>query len=694
MRRNVVLAVVLVSLIASVSVYGTYNLLFSSSVLPSPSPSPTPVSQPTPTTSLYPSVTASHSPSPTQTAPPSSTPTSTSTPQNNTVVIIDEFDRNVTVALPVNRIVCLNGGSAEIICALGGEDKIVGMGGDANWPQSVNSKTSVGTGSTSVNLELILEMEPDLVVADSSIFYDNATLDTLESVDIPLYIEDPALPDRVDAIVSNFGLILDNEEKAVQINNNTQFYMNLIQQRIQNATPTTFLAPMSYGWYFYGSNSKIVKLMELCGGTNLFANSSGAITPEFAAEANPDVLICQTPAITSNVTVFQETIADFSSRDAFLESTAVKEGRVYAYTYWVGTGIEYPAGALFFAKWLHPDLFADIDPAVVYRQLIQEYFGITPEGVYGYPDIVTITDATGAQATVNLPVRRIVSLTSGFTEIVCALGGENLIVGRGQYSTFPPSVVDMPVAGSSSYSPNVEVILDMAPDVVLTDNMLIGRQQLTQLQDAGIPVIIESPADLSRIATMIHTVGLLVNNETGETELLDWMNYYLDLVSERTANLTASEKPSVYNEYNVDWSAFGPRHSVGQLMSTAGGLNILTNSSTSLITVSAEYVLEHDPDAIFKYAASLGPANVTFYQDKMNALVGRTGFSELSAVKEGHVYLYDYSLIQGLRYPVGLVYFAKCLHPDLFTDVNPTAMLEELNQKFFGVELEGVYVYP
>jgi iron complex transport system substrate-binding protein len=289
------------------------------------------------------------------------------------------------VAIRVNRIVCLNGGDAEIICALGGEDKIIAMAGDANWPPSVNTKPSVGTGSISFNLEMVLTMNPDLVVADSAIFSNNASLDTLTNAGIPVYIEDPALPSRLSAMVSNLGLILGNSAMAEQINNNTQYYLDLIQERIQNATPTTFLAPMSYEWYCFGSTSKIAQLMELCGGVNVFKNATGVITPEFAAESNPQVIICQTPSITSNSTVFQATVNDFMSRDALLETDAVKQGRVYAYNYWLGTGIEYPAGALYFAKWLHPDLFADIDATAIYVQLIQQYFGVTPTGVYGYP---------------------------------------------------------------------------------------------------------------------------------------------------------------------------------------------------------------------------------------------------------------------------------------------------------------------
>lgn len=395
-KLHVIFMLVLAAVIASVAVYGA-SIFYSPSAAPTPSPtsfpsptvsssptlSPTPVASPSQSTS--PTVTENPSVSPTPYTQPTSAPTATPTPQNTTVVITDEFGSNVTVKLPVSRIVCLNGGNGEIICALGGESKIIAIGGTANWPASYNTKPSVGSGSGTFNTEAILSLNPDLLVVDSQIYTNNASLEIIKKAGIPVYVEDPALPNRVNAIVSNMGLVLGNVSMAEKINNNTNYYMNLIQQRIQNEAPTTFLAPMSYQWYVYGINSKIGQLMVLCGGVNVFQNNSGSISPEYAAQSNPKVLICQTPSITNNITIFQSTITDFSTRDALTQTDAVKQGRVHAFNYWLGTGIEYPAGALYFAKWLHPELFTDIDPGAVYKQLIQQYFGVTPNGVYGYP---------------------------------------------------------------------------------------------------------------------------------------------------------------------------------------------------------------------------------------------------------------------------------------------------------------------
>ncbi|MCL0102525.1 hypothetical protein M1N93_00990 [Dehalococcoidia bacterium] len=40
------------------------------------------------------------------------------------------------------------------------------------------------------------------------------------------------------------------------------------------------------------------------------------------------------------------------------------------------------------------------------------------------------------------------------------------------------------------------------------------------------------------------------------------------------------------------------------------------------------------------------------------------------------------------------LYIGKILHPELFADVDPEAILREYFEEFHGVELKGIFVYP
>ncbi len=158
------------------------------------------------------------------------------------------------------------------------------------------------------------------------------------------------------------------------------------------------------------------------------------------------------------------------------------------------------------------------------------YLATYSEPSNNYPDTsdnftpVTITDYRGENITISSPVKRIVSLNSGFTEIICALGGEDLIVGREQFSTFPASMQNVPIVASTASAPNVEDILELEPDLIVSDTMLIGKEALTTFEEAGINVIIEYPAQIDRVQHLITSLGLIMDNSKA-TALIGWMNY-------------------------------------------------------------------------------------------------------------------------------------------------------------------------
>ncbi|MFZ7137747.1 MAG: ABC transporter substrate-binding protein [archaeon] len=621
-------------------------------------------------------------------------------PEGETITIVDGDEAEVTLTLPVNRIGCLNGGLAEVICALGGEDKIVARTDDVAFPVSLLDTPSVGLNAASaINLEVLMSLHPDLVVASSAL--DDETIEIIRSFGVPVIIESTSNIDRLETIVTNFGQILDAPTKAEQILSNNEYYTNIVQERLQNlstAERTTFYYEFRRIWYSMTNQTNMGKILDDCGGVNIASNSSvryATLSAEYVIEQNPEVIIYSLSG-TTNLTDYQAALNELLTRPELQNVPAVKNNRVHVFYYYLGAGIRYPVGELYFAKWFYPDLFADIDPSAVHEQLIRDYFGEPLEGTYAYPETVTVVDALGNKVTINLPVNRIVSLTGGLTEIVCALGAENLIVGRGDYSTFPPSVVEIPVASPSSYSVNMETLLEFEPDLVLADTMMKSKPEyIEQIQAAGIPLIVENTANISRITPIINTLGVIVNNQEKATELVEWIDQYVDLVKERTATLSEREFPSVYIEWTSSWRAIGPAHAIGELMATAGGTNIITNASATTTTVSPEFVLTANPDFMFVTTASMpAPTEVSFYENKMADVLSQTGISSTTAATEENIHLYSYRLIQGIRYPIGLLYFADWLHPTLYEDINPGTVLENMIDQFFGIELDAIYVYP
>jgi iron complex transport system substrate-binding protein len=310
-------------------------------------------------------------------------------------------------------------------------------------------------------------------------------------------------------------------------------------------------------------------------------------------------------------------------------------------------------------------------------------------------ETVTVVDATGVQVNVSTPVERIISLNPGLTEIICALGCEDRIVGRDASSIFPASILEKPIAGQNSYTPNLELLLELTPDLVVADPMLSSNNDaLKKIESAGVPVIIEEPSNVSRVKTMTSNFGLILGKEEKAKEIVDYIESYENLVKERIKNLTPSEKPLVYFEWYKPWYSMAVGSQGHEILVNAGGINIAAEQPLSYPTLSPEYVVEKNPDIIIRMISGDLKGNITGFQTTRNEILSRAGLSATKAVKEGGIYVYDSVVLAGIRYPVGLLYWAKWFHPSLFEDIDPAAIHAQLIQRFFSVTLEGVYAYP
>ncbi|NYT10286.1 MAG: ABC transporter substrate-binding protein, partial [Methanosarcinales archaeon] len=73
----------------------------------------------------------------------------------------------------------------------------------------------------------------------------------------------------------------------------------------------------------------------------------------------------------------------------FGETNAGKNGRIYV-TYFINTlGAGDHIGVLYFAKWLYPDLFGDLDPEQVHQEYIDRFqnvdYDLKEHGAFVYP---------------------------------------------------------------------------------------------------------------------------------------------------------------------------------------------------------------------------------------------------------------------------------------------------------------------
>jgi len=310
-------------------------------------------------------------------------------------------------------------------------------------------------------------------------------------------------------------------------------------------------------------------------------------------------------------------------------------------------------------------------------------------------DTVTIVDSDGHSVDISPPVMRVVSITSPASQIICALDAGDRIVGRDSYSIFPPTLKDVPVVAESSYTPNIEILLELEPDLVIADGMLSDDYR-KRIEDAGVPVIVESSSDPTTVTTVVSHLGVVLDEEDRAEEVNGFIEHYQEIIEERTADLEEGDKPEVFLEWSTPYFSASSETPFHNHITSAGGINIAGEESAKYPTVSPEWIVEKDPDVIIRCVYATENLTEEMLEEARDEIFSRPGFDSVAAVKDDRVQVHILGgpLISGVRSIVGELYLAKWFHPDLFEDIDPEEVHEELVQKFFGQELEGVYVYP
>ncbi len=221
----------------------------------------------------------------------------------------------------------------------------------------------------------------------------------------------------------------------------------------------------------------------------------------------------------------------------------------------------------------------------------------------------------------------IVSLSPTSTEMLYAIGAGDQVVAVDDRSDYP---ADAPVTDLSGYTPNVEAILGYEPDLVVanadTADLVAGLEQ------AGVEtLILPAAGKLDDTYAQIEHLGAATGHVGDAAELVAQMKTDIDGI---LAGLPERETPlTYYHELDNTFYTVTDDTYIGDIYSMLGLTSIATGGN-GYPQLSAEYVLEQNPDVIF--LADGQCCGVT-----PEVVAQRAGWNELSAVRDGHVYVLD-----------------------------------------------------
>jgi iron complex transport system substrate-binding protein len=290
---------------------------------------------------------------------------------------------------------------------------------------------------------------------------------------------------------------------------------------------------------------------------------------------------------------------------------------------------------------------------------------------------------------------RIVSLLPSSTEIVCALGLGDMLVGVTHECDYPPFVKNLPRvtktlipqdASSSEidalvrerlktklalYSLDMPVLMELQPDLLITqalcDVCAVAEAEVTEAacRLPGHPKVINlEPMSLNEVFETMLQVGEATDYVSQAKEAAAKLQARVDKVTQRTSTILKNDHPRVAFLEWID-PPFCPGHWNPELIEMAGGIDVLGAPNKPSRTLAWQEVIDSSPDVLFISCCGFGVERTMLDIPILQSL---PGYAELPAVKNNRVYVTDgnsYFSRPGPRLVDSLEILAHTLHPGI-----------------------------
>ena len=268
---------------------------------------------------------------------------------------VDDLGRKLYLAQPPKRIVSLAPSITEMLFALGAGESVVGVTELCDYPPEARTKTPVGDSRP--NLEAILTLEPDLVLAVEVVRDD--VLEKLEQLKIPLFIMEARSFEHVYAHIQTLGRILHRVQEADALVHAMRRDIQAIGDKTKSlAKPRILYVVYQDPFITVGPGSFIHHLLELAGGDNVAKDAGNAyprLSMEVVLQKDPEILLFPSRGGQGSPEI------DLGQWTRWTAMTAVKTQRLHfvPWTLISRPGPRIGQGLAALARIIHPEAFQE-----------------------------------------------------------------------------------------------------------------------------------------------------------------------------------------------------------------------------------------------------------------------------------------------------------------------------------------------
>jgi cobalamin transport system substrate-binding protein len=273
----------------------------------------------------------------------------------------------------------------------------------------------------------------------------------------------------------------------------------------------------------------------------------------------------------------------------------------------------------------------------------------------GWAEAREVRDMVGRAVRVPDRPERVVSLAPSLTETAFALGAGERVVGVTDHDNFPPEVAGKSRIGGV-YTPSLEAILSLRPDLILATSEGNREEHIRALEQLGVPVYVCRPVDLPSVLESVERLGGLLGRDREAARVVAGLRHDADGIARAVAG---APRPRVlYVIWGSPLIVAGRDTMITDLIRRAGGESVTGDEATPYPRLSVEEALARRPDWII--IGQHGGASVEA------RLREWTSLSLLPAAREGRVRAIDGDLVHrpGPRIVEALRALARILHPE------------------------------
>lgn len=263
---------------------------------------------------------------------------------------------------------------------------------------------------------------------------------------------------------------------------------------------------------------------------------------------------------------------------------------------------------------------------------------------------------------------KIISLVPSVTEIICALGIADQLVGRSLECNFPPSVLPLPICGydvnfinytgnyltgkqggetgnnkTSGDGINHELLDELDPDFLFIPenglaavNSSINEKKINSSSNRNDKKIISIKADsINDLKSNIHLIAKTLGVENNGLLLIEDLEERIELIRHKLKYIEAKSKTAIITRFDP---LMVSGNLISELVEIAGGKSINTATGNKWGIIKTEDLSNYDPDMLLLMPAGF---SIDKTLKEIDSFLSTADFNQLKALKNNQLFIAD-----------------------------------------------------